>query len=99
MLADGKKILKNIGRLNSNKNTTKEVNIVQWNDSDLYIDIRKWTDGNSKKGISLNIDEAKKLKELLNIAISSLENMLNNSIKINDYSNTGIGELEDSDVL
>ncbi len=94
-----KKILLNIGCLNSNKNTTKEVNIVKWDDRKLYIDIRKWTEGISKKGISLNLNEAKKLKDLLNIAIPKLENMLSNNTQVDDFCDFGIEELNDSDIL
>ena len=58
-----KKILLNIGTLNNNKITTKDVNIVKWDDNNLYIDIRKSKDGVSGKGISLNLYEVKRLKE------------------------------------
>lgn len=98
-MIDNKKIVKSIGKLNNNKTTTKEVNIVQWDDNNLYIDIRKWSDGISKKGISLNLNEAKKLKDLLNVAISSLENMLKNEIEDSDYNKAGYDELDDSDIL
>ncbi len=98
-MIDNKKIVKYIGKLNNNRTTTKEVNIVQWDDNNLYIDIRKWSDGISKKGISLNLNEAKKLKDLLNVAIPSLENMLKNEIEDSDYNQAGYDELDDSDIL
>ncbi len=98
-MIDNKKIVKYLGKLNNNRTTTKEVNIVQWDDNNLYIDIRKWSDGISKKGISLNLNEAKKLKDLLNVAIPSLENMLKNEIEDSDYNQAGYDELDDSDIL
>lgn len=98
-MTDSKKIVKGIGKLNNNKTITKEVNIVQWDDNNLYIDIRKWSDGVSKKGISLNLYEAKKLKDLLNVAISSLENMLKNDIEDSDYNKAGYDDLDDLDIL
>ncbi len=65
------KIIKKIGRLNNNKNTTKEINIVQWR-NETYIDIRRWENDEAKKGISLNLYEAKKLRDYLDSAIISL---------------------------
>lgn len=45
---------------------TKQVNLVSWNDKPATIDIRAWS-GKMKpyKGITLTIDEAKTLKEVL----------------------------------
>lgn len=97
-MANSERIVKSVGKLNGNKTTTKEVNIVQWDDN-LYIDIRKRSDGVSKKGISLSLDEAKKLKDLLNVAIPSLENMLKNEIADSDYNKAGYDDLDDSDIL
>lgn len=60
-------ILNHIGILS--QNTTgwnKEVNIVKWNDASPKIDIRDWDSEHKKmsRGISLNINEVRKLNEL-----------------------------------
>lgn len=90
------KIIKKIGRLNNNKNTTKEINIVQWR-NETYIDIRRWENEEAKKGISLNLYEAKKLRDYLDSAIISLESVVSNNVEITNYKELGIGELNDSD--
>ncbi len=90
------KIIKKIGRLNNNKNTTKEINIVQWR-NETYIDIRRWENDEAKKGISLNLYEAKKLRDYLDSAIISLESVVSNNVEITNYKELGIGELNDSD--
>ncbi len=45
----------------------KEVNLVSWNDRQAKLDIRDWGPDHAKmgKGITLNKDEAIKLKQLL----------------------------------
>ena len=91
------KIIKKIGRLNNNKNTTKEINIVQWR-NETYIDIRRWENDEAKKGISLNLYEAKKLRDYLDSAIASLESVVSNNVEITNYKELGIGELNDSDL-
>ncbi|MBR2811328.1 MAG: hypothetical protein IKD69_08110 [Solobacterium sp.] len=50
---------------------TKEVNLISYNDADPVYDIRTWTtmasgERRMGKGITLNIDELKALKALLN---------------------------------
>ena len=50
---------------------TKEVNLISYNDGDSVYDIRNWThntDGSVRmgKGITLNEEEMKKLRDILN---------------------------------
>lgn len=48
---------------------TKELNIVSWNGKPAVIDIRAWSGkGKPYKGITLSSDEAKALKEALEMA-------------------------------
>lgn len=48
---------------------TKQVNLISWNDKAAVIDIRTWSSkGKPYKGITLTIDEAKALKEALEMA-------------------------------
>jgi hypothetical protein len=49
------------------KGWTKELNLVSWNDKDPKYDLREWAPEHEKmgKGVTLNIEELKKLKELL----------------------------------
>lgn len=47
----------------------KQINLVSWNDKPATIDIRAWSSkGKPYKGITLTIDEAKALKEALEMA-------------------------------
>ncbi len=49
---------------------TKQVNLVSWNDKPATIDIRAWSKaGKPYKGITLDNDEAKALKEALETLI------------------------------
>lgn len=52
----------------SAKGWTKELNIVSWNGKEAKYDLRDWAPEHEKmgKGITLSIDELKKLKEILN---------------------------------
>lgn len=52
----------------STKGWSKELNLVSWNDKDPKYDIREWDPPHEKmgKGVTLSVDELKKLKELLN---------------------------------
>ena len=62
-------ITENIGVLSeSSKGWTKEINLVLWNNYPVKFDIREWDPDHKKmgKGITLNVDEMKKLKELIN---------------------------------
>lgn len=61
-------ITKELGVLSENgKGYTKEVNLVSFNGGEAKVDIRNWTPGREKmlKGISLTLEEAKKLREIL----------------------------------
>jgi hypothetical protein len=53
----------------SAKGWTKELNLVSWNDKDPKYDVREWDPLHEKmgKGITLSVDELKKLKDLLNM--------------------------------
>ena len=62
------KIIEHLGVLSAtSRGWTKELNIVQWNDSEPVYDIRLWDEEHQKmsKGITLNDFEVMKLKELL----------------------------------
>jgi Uncharacterized protein conserved in bacteria len=50
------------------KGWTKELNIISWNDKEPKYDIRDWDSEHSKmgKGVTLTLEEIKKLKEILN---------------------------------
>ena len=52
----------------SNKGWTKELNLVSWNGKEAKYDIRDWAPEHEKmgKGITLNLEELSKLKEILN---------------------------------
>lgn len=62
-------IEKEIGIISeSAKGWNKELNLISWNQREPKYDIRDWSQDHSKmtKGITLSLDELKKLKELLN---------------------------------
>lgn len=52
----------------SPKGWTKELNLISWNGKEAKYDLRDWAPGHEKmgKGVTLTIDELKKLKEILN---------------------------------
>ncbi len=52
----------------SSKGWTKELNLVSWNDKEAKYDLREWDTEHEKmgKGITLSVEELKKLKILLN---------------------------------
>lgn len=52
----------------SSKGWAKELNLVSWNGKEAKYDLRDWAPEHEKmgKGITLSIDELRKLKELLN---------------------------------
>lgn len=52
----------------STKGWKKELNLISWNDKEAKYDIRDWSPERDKmgKGVTLNIDELKALKEILN---------------------------------
>ena len=70
-------VVKNLGVLSEGAGGwKKEVNIVIWNERKPKIDVRAWNADHQKmgKGITLNKDEIKKLKEILDKAdVDTLE--------------------------
>lgn len=52
----------------SSKNWTKELRSISWNNRESKYDIRDWVPENSKmgKGVTLSLEELKKLKDILN---------------------------------
>ncbi|MCA0385327.1 MAG: hypothetical protein LCH34_06965 [Firmicutes bacterium] len=52
----------------SAKGWTKELNLVSWNDKEAKYDLREWDPEHEKmgKGVTLTLEEVKKLKETLN---------------------------------
>lgn len=62
-------IEKELGSISeSPKGWTKELNLISWNGKDAKYDLRDWAPEHEKmgKGVTLSIEELKKLKELLN---------------------------------
>ena len=62
-------IKETIGLLSiSAKGWTKELNLVRWNDKEAKYDLREWDPEHEKmgKGVTLTLEEVKKLKETLN---------------------------------
>jgi len=62
-------IKKTIGVLSeSTKGWKKELNLIFWNDKEPKYDLREWDPAHEKmgKGITLTIDELKKLRDVLN---------------------------------
>ncbi|KEI07138.1 seryl-tRNA synthetase [Clostridium sp. K25] len=62
-------IKENVGVLSeSAKGWKKELNLISWNDKEAKYDIRDWDSEHKKmgKGVTLNVDELKALKEILN---------------------------------
>ncbi len=70
-------IIKTIGTISENaKGWKREVNLMTWNNKKAKIDIREWDENHEKmgKGITLNKEELKKLKDILNqVDIDELE--------------------------
>lgn len=52
----------------SAKGWTKELNLISWNDKEHKYDLRDWDSEHKKmgKGITLSVEELKKLREILN---------------------------------
>jgi hypothetical protein len=52
----------------SNKGWKKELNLISWNNREPKYDIREWSPEGDKmgKGVTLSLEELKKLKEILN---------------------------------
>jgi hypothetical protein len=62
-------IVKTVGELSeSGKGWTKELNLISWNDREPKYDIRDWSPEHEKmgKGVTLTIEELKKLRDILN---------------------------------
>lgn len=62
-------IKETIGTLSeSAKGWAKELNLVSWNDKEAKYDLREWDSEHKKmgKGVTLSVDELKKLRDLLN---------------------------------
>ena len=62
-------IKKTVGALSeNNKGQPKELNLISWNDRDPKHDIRDWAPEHEKmgKGVTLSVEELKKLRKLLN---------------------------------
>ena len=52
----------------NNRGWSKELNLISWNDREPKYDIRDWSPEHEKmgKGVTLSVEELKKLRELLN---------------------------------
>ncbi len=52
----------------SSKGWKRELNLVSWNDKEAKYDLRDWDQDHEKmgKGVTLTVDELKKLRDLLN---------------------------------
>ncbi|MBU3114039.1 YdbC family protein [Clostridium lacusfryxellense] len=52
----------------SSKGWTKELNLISWNDKEAKYDIRDWDSEHKKmgKGVTLSVEDLKKLKDILN---------------------------------
>lgn len=63
------KIFKEVGKIsNPNNGRTKELNFISWNKREPIYDIRTWTENHESygKGVTLTINEARRLRDLLN---------------------------------
>lgn len=62
-------IEKELGSISeSSKGWTKELNLISWNGKDSKYDLRDWSHEHEKmgKGVTLSLEELKKLRDLLN---------------------------------
>jgi hypothetical protein len=62
-------IKQSIGALSeSAKGWTKELNLISWNEKESKYDLREWDPTHEKmgKGVTMTVDELKKLRDLLN---------------------------------
>ncbi|MBU5484165.1 hypothetical protein KQI86_07470 [Clostridium sp. MSJ-11] len=52
----------------SSKGWVKELNLISWNEKEAKYDIRDWDSEHKKmgKGVTLTVEELKKLKDILN---------------------------------
>jgi hypothetical protein len=61
-------IIEKVGELSeSAKGWKKELNLISWNDKEAKYDIREWDMEHKKmgKGITLSVEELKRIKEIL----------------------------------
>ena len=68
-------IINNIGIISENNSWKKELNRISWNGNEPKYDIRDWSDNHEKmgKGITLNEDELRKLKIIIDEEIKFLD--------------------------
>jgi hypothetical protein len=92
------KIVKKIGVISRGKRDSKEINIVEWTEGYKVIDIRKWSDEEAYKGISLNLKEAESLQIYLDEAIKVMKSMVGNKVETMDVNKLGFDPIRDSDV-
>lgn len=62
-------IKETVGTLSEgSKGWKKELNLISWNDKEPKYDIREWDPEHEKmgKGVTLSVEELKKLKDILN---------------------------------
>ena len=62
-------VVKELGVLSETGNGwTKELNMVSWNDREPVYDLRTWSPDKERmgKGITLSVEEARELRDLLN---------------------------------
>ena len=62
-------IIEQIGNISeSSKGWTKELNLISWNERDPKYDLRDWAPEHEKmgKGVTLTVEELKKLRDVLN---------------------------------
>ena len=62
-------IKETVGTLSEgSKGWKKELNLISWNDKEPKFDIRDWDETHQKmgKGVTLSVEELKKLRDLLN---------------------------------
>ena len=68
-------IIDRLGVLSTSKNGwTKEVNLIAWNGRDPKYDIREGSPDHEKmsKGLTFNIDEAKALRDMLQVSLKEV---------------------------
>lgn len=68
-------IINSIGVISENNSWKKELNRISWNGNEPKYDIRDWSDNHEKmgKGITLNEDELRKLKIIIDEEIKLLD--------------------------
>lgn len=62
-------LVKSIGIVSEGKNGwNKELNLIKWNEREAVYDIRTWSPDREKmgKGITISVEEAKVLRDMLN---------------------------------